>query len=309
MTQRTALAFVLTAYLISWAIFAVGKWGFGLQPGLAWAAMSALFMLGPALAAVLLRKRVGLSWKDLGVVRTGIQWKWMGIAVLIAMALPPLTLFFNWLLGNWLQIGSFGHTAISKAMVLSVIGDRLAAGGSSGQGSAAMDRIAALPLNGAGILLLVLLAGAVAGCTVNFIFAMGEELGWRGMLFHATRRWGLWKQVLFTGLVWGLWHAPLILEGHNYPEHRVAGMFMMCLLTTALAIPMAWVRLRSGCVWSAGVLHGTLNGVAGGILLFTQGASSLAGGAAGVSIVLALVVITGLLFLCDAAFPKQFTPA
>ena len=29
------------------------------------------------------------------------------------------------------------------------------------------------------------------------------------------------------GVIWGFWHAPLILNGHNYPQHPVVGVFMM----------------------------------------------------------------------------------
>lgn len=308
MRNHPVTFFLLLAVGTSWGIYAVGKWGFGVSSGLGWTVTSALFMLGPALAAVVHRRRNGPSWSALGVVRTGIRWKWMGIAVAIAMALPPLTLFFNWLLGDVMRLHRFGHTAISKAMVLSTVEAQLAASdATAGRTGTALEQLSAMPLNGIAILLIALVAGAVAGCTVNFVFAMGEELGWRGTLYHYTRRWGLWKHVGFTGLVWGLWHAPLILAGHNYPDHPVIGVGFMCLLTTALALPLAWVRFRSGCVWSAGVFHGTVNGVAGSSMLFTQGASSMAGGAAGVSAVLGLILISALLFLLDPQFRAQFS--
>jgi membrane protease YdiL (CAAX protease family) len=308
MRNHPVTFFLLLAFGTSWGIFAVGKWVLGISSGLGWTITSALFMLGPALAAVVHRRWNGQSWPELGVVRSGIRWKWMGIAVAIAMALPPFTLFFNWLLGDVMRLGPFGHTAISKAMVLSTVEAQLAVSDAApGQTETALEQLSALPLNGFAILLIALVAGALAGCTVNFVFAMGEELGWRGTLYHFTWRWGLWKHVGFTGLVWGLWHAPLILEGHNYPDHPVIGVGFMCLLTTALALPLAWVRYRSGCVWSAGVLHGTVNGVAGISVLFTQGTSSLAGGATGLSAVLGLIVISALLFILDPQFRRQFS--
>ncbi len=308
MSQRPVLFFLLLAFGISWGIFAIAKWIIGVSGPLGWTLTSALFMFGPALAALALRRKQGVSWEALGVVRTGIRWKWMGIAVLIAMALPPLTLAFNWFLGNVLQLDGFGHSALTKAMVLSTVHEKLLeAGIDPTKMGASMDPLNSIPLNGVAILVIVLIVGAIAGCTVNFVFAMGEELGWRGMLYHHTRSWGLWKQIGFTGLFWGLWHAPLILEGHNYPDHPVSGVFFMCLLTLALALPLAWVRFRSRCVWSAGVLHGTVNGVAGAGMLFTRDATSLLGGAAGLSAVLGLVVIGGLLFVFDPSFRREFS--
>lgn len=307
MSQRPVLTFLLLAFGISWGIFAVAKWVIGVSGPLGWTVASALFMFGPAIAALALRWKQGMPWSALGVVRTGIRWKWMGIAVLIAMALPPLTLAFNWILGDILHIGGFGHSSLSKAMVLSTVREKLeAAGIGPDQMGSAMDRLGSMPLNGVAILLIALIVGAIAGCTVNFVFAMGEELGWRGMLYHQTRRWGLWTHVGFTGIFWGLWHAPLILEGHNYPDQPVAGVFFMCLLTTALALPLAWVRFRSRCVWSAGVLHGTVNGVAGASMLFTRDTTSLLGGAAGVSFVLGVAVIGCLLFRSDPSFRREF---
>jgi membrane protease YdiL (CAAX protease family) len=50
----------------------------------------------------------------------------------------------------------------------------------------------------------------------NSIVGFGEELGWRGWLLPALRPLGLWPSLLLSGAIWGLWHAPLTLLGHNY---------------------------------------------------------------------------------------------
>ena len=42
---------------------------------------------------------------------------------------------------------------------------------------------------------------------------------------------GLWKSSWVIGVIWGFWHAPLILQGHNYPQHPWAGVFMMTVMT------------------------------------------------------------------------------
>lgn len=266
-----------------------------------------LFMWGPAIAALLLRRRFGVSWQELGVVKHGIRWKWMGMAVLLAMAWPVITLFYNWLLGDLLGLRGFGHTEISPAMMTSSVQGLLARSGQApGQVQATTELLSGIPLPGGAILLLLLLAGALAGSTVNLVAAMGEELGWRGMLLHLTLRRGLGAHVLFTGVAWGLWHAPLILQGHNYPAHPVAGVFFMCLFTTALALPMAWVRIRSRCVWAAGLMHGTVNGVAGTVMLFNSGSAEFLGGAMGIASVLALLSIGAGLFIFDPHFRGDF---
>lgn len=305
MRNRPVLSFLVLAFGISWSMYAIAKWGIGVTSTLGWTVASALFMFGPAMAAIIHRHWNNTAWTELGVVRAGIRWKWMGLAVLIPMVLPPLTLFFSWLLGDVMGIGAFGHTAVTKAMLLSILEQQLTDSGTTASG--AMESISSLPINGISMLLIALLGGAVAGCTVNFVFAMGEELGWRGTLYHYTRRWGLWKHVIFTGIFWGLWHAPLILEGHNYPDHPGMGVAFMCLLTTALALPLAWVRFRSRCVWSAGVFHGTVNGVAGASALFTQGSSSMLGSPVGITAILGLILIGSALLLFDPQFRSEFS--
>ena len=38
----------------------------------------------------------------------------------------------------------------------------------------------------------------------------------------------IWNLLIF-GLIWGIWHAPFIFQGHNYPQYPVAGVFMMTI--------------------------------------------------------------------------------
>lgn len=305
--KPSILRFLALAYGISWSIYALAKWVFGVTGALGWTVAAGLFMFGPALAALALRKRDGLSWEQWGLSRKGIRWKWMGLALALALAVPVLTLGVDRLLGDGLGITGFGHTEVSKAMVLRTVQEKLEGmGGTPQEVATTTDRMAALPLNGALLLLVMLLGGALAGCTVNLLFALGEEAGWRGHLYALTRHWGLWKQVLFTGCVWGLWHAPLILEGHNYPEHPRLGVAFMCLLTLALALPMAWVRRRSGSVLAPALLHGTVNGTAGIILIFTSGTHDMLGGAAGLAVVLALALLGAALCIFDPELPRSF---
>jgi len=58
---------------------------------------------------------------------------------------------------------------------------------------------------------LSLLQGLIAGVTINAVFGFGEELGWRGLLQKELGFMGFWKSSLTIGLVWGIWHAPIIL--------------------------------------------------------------------------------------------------
>lgn len=93
-------------------------------------------------------------------------------------------------------------------------------------------QVAAFPIHP---LWVSLLGGLLAGATINAVAGFGEELGWRGLLLRELSSMGFWRSSAVIGLVWGIWHAPIILQGHNYPQHPLAGVFMMVVFTLLLA--------------------------------------------------------------------------
>ena len=119
---------------------------------------------------------------------------------------------------------------------------------------------------------------------LNAPATFGEELGWRGYLLPKLMPLGAWPALLISGAIWGLWHAPVILLGYNYPAHPVLGVLLMTGMCMVLGVLFGWTRLRTGSVWPAVFAHGALNGSAGLVMVM---------GAAGGSWDSALVGITG----------------
>jgi len=99
------------------------------------------------------------------------------------------------------------------------------------------------------------------------MLAFGEEIGWRGWLIPALRRWGTWPALLVSGVVWGLWHAPITLLGHNFGRTDVTGVLLMIGGCVAWGVLLGWTRLRTGSVWPAVLAHGSLNAVGGMVLV------------------------------------------
>ncbi len=119
--------------------------------------------------------------------------------------------------------------------------------------------------------------GIVAGLTINGLFAFGEEYGWRSYLWDRVERWGRVGTIGALGVLWGLWHAPLILlVGLNYPDHRLAGVLMMVVFTTAASWPLDEIRRATGGAVGPAVFHGMINGTAGILLISTIGHQLLA---------------------------------
>ena len=146
-------------------------------------------------------------------------------------------------------------------------------------------------------LLLMLLQGLIAGASVNSLAALGEELGWRGLLYREFAGLNFWHASLLIGGIWGLWHAPLILQGHNYPQHPQLGVIMMILWCILLAPFFSWIRLRGRSVLAAALLHGSLNGTIGLSFALLQGGNDLLVGATGLAGMLVLAGLNLALYL------------
>jgi membrane protease YdiL (CAAX protease family) len=123
--------------------------------------------------------------------------------------------------------------------------------------------------------------GLVAGVTINAVAALGEELGWRGLLLRELSPLGFWRLSLLTGVVWGIWHAPLILQGHNFPDAPVVGIVVMTGWTVATSPLFTYLTVRSRSVLAATLLHGSFNAVASLSLVYLTGAGNLLAGPVG----------------------------
>ena len=156
-----------------------------------------------------------------------------------------------------------------------------------------------------GILAFTFVSGLFAGISINALVAFGEEAGWRGYLLRQFEGRNFSLAALAIGGIWGLWHAPLILLGHNYPQHPVAGVFMMIVLGILLTFVIQYVRIKSGSVIVAAIMHGTYNAVAGTALLFLNESNDLLDGCAGLAGFAALLVTGLALFLFDRYVTRE----
>src|SRR5262249_12633866 len=105
-----------------------------------------------------------------------------------------------------------------------------------------------------------------ASATVVAVFsarmAAGEEIGWRGYMLTRLIDASVPRPVLVSGVIWGLWHVPLILGGVYLPGPPpiLSALFWMVVATSASFV-FARLRLETGSIWPAIALHAAWNSI------------------------------------------------
>jgi membrane protease YdiL (CAAX protease family) len=97
---------------------------------------------------------------------------------------------------------------------------------------------------------------------LNCVAALGEEIGWRGLLVpELARTTTFTKTALISGAVWAVWHWPALLSGvYNGADIPIwFGLICFTIMVLGLSFPIAWLRLKSGSLWVAVVLHAAYN--------------------------------------------------
>lgn len=147
------------------------------------------------------------------------------------------------------------------------------------QSSTASQGGAELPADVMQIILWVQIGvGIVLSPVLNCLTCFGEEWGWRGYLVpKVNERLSFVPTVLVTGVIWGLWHAPLTVIGHNYgvgyPGWPLLGIFAMCIFCIVIGTLFSYLSLKAKSCLPAVIGHGAVNGFVGAAALF-----SLSGG-------------------------------
>ena len=140
---------------------------------------------------------------------------------------------------------------------------------------AAGTPVETLPMPLSTLMIIQVMQGLFLGPIMNFVTCFGEEWGWRGYLLpKMNEKFSTISMLLITGVIWGLWHAPLTIVGHNYGVGYLGfpftGILAMCLFCTVLGIFLSYISLKTKSCIPAVLAHGAINGFAAIGIYFTK---------------------------------------
>jgi uncharacterized protein len=291
LNNRKALIFVGLTFLLSYLLIFIylalgGKW---VMPGSLIVATSYMFI--PMIVTITVQK---VMYKEKIKEPLGISFK-LNRWFLVAWLLPVIIAFIT--LGVSLLLPS-----VKYSPEMAGIFERFESTLNPEQLEQMKAQAANFPVHPIWI---GLLQGLIAGITINAIAAFGEELGWRGFLQKELGYLGFWKSSIVIGFIWGIWHTPIILQGHNYPEHPLAGVFMMIIFTLLLSPIFSYVRLKAKSVIAAAIIHGSLNATVGLPLMVIKGGNDLTVGVTGLAGFIVLTLTNLGLFIYDRYFARE----
>lgn len=287
--MKKAIRFSIAVCLFSWAMAAVAHWGFGMgaETPVGLMVFSTLYMFFPMLTALVLQAIDKEKFNHTGLANFKIKWSW-AVAWLLPLVMVFACIFVNGLMPG-VELKYNAEQLINQYHI------------PEEQQELVREQLGQIPAYL--MILITLISGLIAGITVNAIAAFGEEFGWRNYLVGALRGVKFWKAALFIGIVWGIWHFPLILMGHNYPNEPQWGVLLMVVMCVLLGAVELYFVLKSKSMIVAAILHGTINALAGVVIYFTLGGNDFVNGMPGLSgfIVMAVTI------LCIWIYDKYIT--
>ena len=298
--KKRILIYLAFAFGIAWLCALVIALTGGIQnspvffnfPGftLALVLMAVVYMGAPAIAHVLTRWLTHEGWSDLKL-RPRLKQGW------------PLWLAAWFLPGVMTIIGAAAYYLIFPARFdssLTLVKNLASQAAASG---AVISPVMLIAIQTAQAMLISPL--------VNGLFTFGEEFGWRAYLLPKLMPLGGRRAVLLSGIIWGLWHAPVIAMGHNYGFGYFGapwtGILLMTVFTVASAAFLSWAVLRAGSVWPAVIGHAAMNGIGAlGMLVLIGSPDTLLGPApVGIIGMVAWLIVSALILLNPVALAPE----
>jgi membrane protease YdiL (CAAX protease family) len=288
---KKILLFLLLTFFIDWSMvylfIALG----GKVDSTGIILLGAIYMLIPMIVTIIIQKAI---FKQPVAGPMGISFK-VNPWFFVAWFLPPIIAFA--VMGVSLLMPGITFTPDMSGFLNS-----MASALSPEQMEQAKEQLASMPVHP---IWLILVLALISGTTINALLGFGEELGWRGFLLKELAPLGFWKSSALIGFIWGIWHAPLILLGLNYPQNPQLGVLLMTVWTILMAPLFSYIRIKSRSVIAASIFHGTINAVPGMAIILISGGNDLIVGLTGLAGFIVFALADVLLFIYDRFITRE----
>lgn len=292
MNKKKILLFIGLVFILSYSIALLfWKSGLSVENTVSFTLLGIIYMFIPALCVLIVQKFVYKQNLSSELLISFKLNKWYLIAWIIMPIIAFITMGISLLLPDVFY--SPDMSGMFKRFANTITPDKI---------EKMKESIEKLPIHPIWI---GLIQGMIAGITINAIAAFGEELGWRGFLLKELKELKFVMASIIIGLIWGIWHAPLILMGHNYPQHPHFGVVMMTIWCILLTLIFLYITIKSESVIAASILHGTLNGTAGLAIILIDGGNDLITGVTGLSGFISIILAVLILFIYDRYISKE----
>jgi uncharacterized protein len=292
--------FILLTFCISWGVALLMKLGdvkYGSM--LSYFFIGVLVMPSPAYATFIIQNFIYKGgFKEYGWTFNRKDYKYYLKTILVFFAIFFGSYGVVIVLGNTDFLPIFGKVDFSENNFLFQIGEIAK---KMNADSSILPRIDPVLFFGIGVVQAI-----VAALSVNLPFMFGEELGWRGLLLKETQLLGFLKSNILIGFIWGIWHAPIVMMGHNYPKYPLVGVAVMCLMTIGLAPIFAYVRLKTKSIVGPCILHGLINGSGLLFVLYIANGHELFSYITGAAGIIASTIICLAIFIFDRDFVNEY---
>jgi membrane protease YdiL (CAAX protease family) len=289
--MKKAIRFSIAVCLFSWAMAAVAHWGFGMGADTPVGLMlfSTIYMFFPMVTDLVLQAIDKEKFNHTGLVNFKIKWSWL-VAWLLPMAMVLICILVNGLMPG-VELKYSAEQLINQYHIPEDQQDMV---------REQFEKLPAWLMMG-----LILISGLTMGVSVNALASFGEEYGWRNYLVHALREHKFWTAALFIGVVWGIWHFPLILMGHNYPNEPYWGVLLMVVMCILMGVIELYFVLKTKSMIVAAIMHGTFNALAGVVIYFTLGGNDFLNGMPGLSGFIAMLITILCIWIYDKYIARE----
>lgn len=297
MNHRKLILFTSLAYGFTWLVL-LGLQQFSTEEtGFLSTFLTFLYRWGPAIAAILVARRMyGDPLTQLGLTsRDQIKGKWFFLGIAWAAFLLPFTVFITWLLSDILGTDFIGTLDFNSDRILAVM---------TPEGSSAENMPSYFQSMSGGMLLLVTaLTQFLIGTSLFVAYTYGEELAWRGFLVQETKSLGFWKSNLFVGLVSGIWYAGVLFPEGEFQSDSILQFLTVFLFYLSVSFPLSYFARKSGTLLTPACMQGIIMALAGTFMVFVLTEEDTAwSGIIGFSGILCSCITAAILYLRDPDF-------